>query len=60
MPLTNKQVRFVEEYLVDLNGTQAAVRAGYSQTGARQRLNFTTPSVEIGNALLKINQFTKD
>ena len=28
--LTPKQQRFVEEYLVDLNGAQAAVRAGYS------------------------------
>ena len=32
--LTDKQNRFVEEYLVDLNATQAAIRAGYSeQTG---------------------------
>jgi len=28
--LTEKQKRFVDEYLVDLNGTQAAIRAGYS------------------------------
>ena len=28
--MTPKQQRFVEEYLVDLNATQAAVRAGYS------------------------------
>ncbi len=28
--LTPKQQRFVEEYLVDLNATQAAIRAGYS------------------------------
>ena len=30
MALTPKQERFVEEYLVDLNATQAAIRAGYS------------------------------
>jgi phage terminase small subunit len=30
MPLTPKQTRFVAEYLVDLNATQAAIRAGYS------------------------------
>jgi len=30
MPLTPKQERFVQEYLVDLNATQAAIRAGYS------------------------------
>jgi phage terminase small subunit len=28
--LTNKQRRFVDEYLVDLNATRAAMRAGYS------------------------------
>lgn len=30
MALTAKQERFVQEYLVDLNATQAAIRAGYS------------------------------
>ena len=30
MKLTPKQIRFVDEYLVDLNATQAAIRAGYS------------------------------
>ena len=34
--LTAKQARFVEEYLVDLNATQAAIRAGYSEQTARQ------------------------
>ena len=34
--MTPKQERFVEEYLVDLNATQAAIRAGYSETTARQ------------------------
>lgn len=28
--LTDKQKRFVEEYLIDLNATQACIRAGYS------------------------------
>lgn len=32
--LTPKQQRFVEEYLVDLNATQAAIRAGYSERTA--------------------------
>lgn len=35
MKLTPKQARFVEEYLVDLNATQAAIRAGYSEKTAR-------------------------
>ncbi len=33
--LSPKQQRFVEEYLIDLNATQAAVRAGYSKKTAR-------------------------
>lgn len=33
--LTAKQQVFVEEYLVDLNATQAAIRAGYSKKTAR-------------------------
>ena len=35
--LTDKQKRFVEEYLVDLNATQAAIRAGYSAKTAEQQ-----------------------
>jgi phage terminase small subunit len=33
--LTKKQSTFIEEYLVDLNATQAAVRAGYSKRTAK-------------------------
>lgn len=32
--LTKKQKRFIEEYLIDLNATQAAIRAGYSENTA--------------------------
>lgn len=35
MALTARQERFVQEYLVDLNSTQAAIRAGYSERSAR-------------------------
>lgn len=34
--LTAKQQRFCDEYLIDLNATQAAIRAGYSKRSARQ------------------------
>ena len=34
MKLTAKQERFVQEYLIDLNATQAAIRAGYSRKTA--------------------------
>jgi len=34
-PLTPKQAKFVAEYLIDLNATQAAIRANYSPKNAR-------------------------
>lgn len=36
-PLTPKQRRFLEEYPIDFNATQAAIRAGYSPGSARQQ-----------------------
>ncbi|WP_439259499.1 terminase small subunit [Lonepinella sp. BR2930] len=52
--LTDKQKRFVEEYLVDLNATQAAIRAGYSANRASeisyQLLQKTTVQNAIQNA----------
>lgn len=35
--LTDKQQRFVDEYLIDLNATQAAIRAGYSVRTANEQ-----------------------
>ena len=35
--MTTKQQRFVEEYLIDLNATQAAIRAGYSAKTANEQ-----------------------
>ena len=48
MKLTAKQKRFVEEYLVDLNATQAAIRAGYSVDSAREIgcENLTKPNIQ--------------
>lgn len=37
MALNYKQQRFVEEYLIDLNATQAAIRAGYSAKTAQEQ-----------------------
>lgn len=34
--MTPKQQRFCDEYLIDLNATQAAIRAGYSKKTAKQ------------------------
>ena len=35
--LTDKQKRFCDEYLIDLNATQAAIRAGYSEKTAMEQ-----------------------
>lgn len=34
--MTEKQKRFCDEYLIDLNATQAAIRAGYSERTANR------------------------
>ncbi|MDP0328606.1 terminase small subunit [Glaesserella parasuis] len=46
--LTDKQQRFVEEYLIDLNATQAAIRAGYSEDTAKEMgyENLTKPHIQ--------------
>jgi len=48
--LTDKQKAFVDEYLVDLNATQAAIRAGYSKKTARYigYENLTKPHIQAG------------
>lgn len=45
--MNDRQKRFVEEYLVDFNATQAAIRAGYSQKSARSigSENLTKPDI---------------
>ena len=45
--MTKKQKRFVEEYLIDLNATQAAIRAGYSPDSAKEigSENLTKPDI---------------
>ena len=46
--LNAKQQRFVEEYLIDLNATQAAIRAGYSVKTAKEIgcENLTKPNIQ--------------
>ncbi len=45
--LTDKQQKFVDEYLIDLNATQVAIRAGYSERSAKEIgcENLTKPNV---------------
>lgn len=53
--LTSKQLKFCEEYLVDLNATQAAIRAGYSEKTAKEIgcENLTKPNIAEKVAELK-------
>lgn len=48
MKLTNRQKRFCEEYLIDLNATQAAIRAGYSKKNANNIAseNLAKPNIQ--------------
>lgn len=51
MPLTDKQKRFVQEYLVDLNATQAAIRAGYSSKTAQEQGSRLLSNVMVQEAV---------
>ena len=65
--LTPKQQRFVEEYLIDLNATQAAIRAGYSEKTAKSvgHENLTKPDIakaiqEAQNKRVERTEITQD
>lgn len=53
--MTDKQKRFCDEYLIDLNATQAAIRAGYSvkyaNTNAAKLLQITTIKEQIARRM---------
>lgn len=49
--LNEKQARFVEEYLIDLNATQAAIRSGYSAKTADSQGNRLLTNARIARAV---------
>lgn len=51
MALTAKQQRFVAEYLIDLNQTQAAIRAGYSEKTAAEQASRLLTNVKVSEAV---------
>lgn len=55
MALTDKQEMFCREYLIDLNATQAAIRAGYSDKTANRTAseNLSKPDIQTRIAELK-------
>jgi phage terminase small subunit len=61
MALTPKQRLFVEEYLVDLNATQAAIRAGYSKRTAEKigSENLSKPEIMIAVAEAQQARFAR-
>jgi phage terminase small subunit len=53
MPLTPKQERFINEYLIDLNATQAAIRAGYSKKTSKSQGQRLLTNVDIAAAIAR-------
>jgi phage terminase small subunit len=54
--LTPKQKRFCEEYTIDLNGTQAAIRAGYSEKTAYSIAERLLRNVEVKNYISQLQK----
>ncbi|SUP42273.1 terminase small subunit [Veillonella criceti] len=54
--MTPKQDKFCVEYLIDLNGTQAAIRAGYSPKTADRIANQNLRKLEIQNRIKELRQ----
>lgn len=54
--LSDKQEMFIREYLVDLNGTQAAIRAGYSEKGASVTATRLLANVSIRARIEELQQ----
>lgn len=51
--LSEQRQRFVDEYLIDLNGTQAAIRAGYSVKTAQEQSSRLLSNVMVQEAISK-------
>lgn len=49
--MTPKQERFVAKYLIDLNATQAAIRAGYSKKTAKQQAARLLANADVSRAV---------
>jgi phage terminase small subunit len=54
MALTDKQEMFCREYLVDLNATQAAIRAGYSDKTANRTASENLSKPDIQNRISEL------
>ena len=58
--LTAKQQMFIDEYLIDLNATQAAIRAGYSERTARSQGQRLLTNVDIHTRIEELKKTRAD
>lgn len=58
--LTGRQARFCEEYIIDNNGTAAAVRAGYSEKGASTRATGLLKMPDVVRYLTRLRERHED
>lgn len=49
--MTKRQERFIQEYLIDLNAKQAAIRAGYSPKTAQEQASRLLSNVKVQNSI---------
>ena len=54
--LSEKRQAFVREYVVDFNGAQAAIRAGYSEKGARQQASHLLTNIDIAKCVRDVKR----
>jgi len=54
MALTDKQEMFCREYLIDLNATQAAIRAGYSKNSANEQGAQNLAKLSIAQRIIEL------
>lgn len=52
--LSGKHERFCQEYVIDYNGTQAAIRAGYSRASAKQQAHRLLQREDINNRVREL------
>jgi len=58
--LNPKQTRFCHEYIVDSNGTQAAIRAGYSEKTCNEQAARMLAKVSIKDLIAKLTEKALD
>lgn len=58
--LSPKQLKFCLEYLLDLNRTQAAIRAGYSRKTAKSQGNRLLTNVDIQNRIIELQKTVQE